>query len=86
MIIASVENSVDVYQFTTYSGMTDSVQKSRRYGTKDAIERIAKGTVLFDTKCTVDRSIIEPPNTDIPGLTQRDFHPDAHTGFQTRVV
>lgn len=84
-IIATDGNEVDVFQFMVYSISADNMQKSRRYGTKEAIEKTVGGKVLFKSKCTIHRSIVESPNTDIEGLTPIDFNPDVRTGFQTHV-
>lgn len=84
-VIATHGNTVDVFQFTVYSVSADNMQKSRRYGTKEAIEETVGGKVLFESKRTIDRSIVESPNTDIEGLTPIGFNPDVRTGFQTHV-
>jgi hypothetical protein len=47
--------------------------------------RGVKGQILYATKREIDRRFVEPPNTDIAGLTAIGFDPDASTGFQTVV-
>lgn len=73
---------VTIYRFEVYDIARDECQRSRRWGTREAIERI-RGTVIESTETQVDASAVE---SDIAGLTVRDFSPaPANTGFQTQV-
>ena len=75
-------SKITIYQFQVYSVINDNLQKSRRWGTRDAIERIAGGEILEDTATEVDESAIA---SDITGLTIIDFNPPRRMGFQTKV-
>ena len=55
---------------------------STRWGTREAIEQIAKGVVIEPSARLVDETAVQ---SDIPGLTAREFNPDALTGFQTSI-
>lgn len=72
---------VKIYQFTKYSIQSDGNVKSRRWGTREAIERLG-GDVIEDTEIEVDASAIA---SDIEGLTERNFNPRPRTGVQTQV-
>jgi hypothetical protein len=72
---------VKIYQFTKYSIQSDGNEKSRRWGTREAIERLG-GKVIEDTEIEVDASAVA---SDIEGLTERNFNPRPRTGFQTQV-
>jgi hypothetical protein len=72
---------VKIYQFTKYSIQSDGNQKSRRWGTREAIERLG-GDVIEDTEIEVDASAVA---SDIEGLTVRNFNPRPRTDFQTQV-
>jgi hypothetical protein len=72
---------VKIYQFTKYSIQSDGNEKSRRWGTREAIERLG-GKVIEDTEIEVDASAVA---SDIEGLTERNFIPRPRTGFQTQV-
>ena len=74
--------TVTIYRFDVYEISSDSVRRSRRWGTRDAIERIACGRVVEETALEVDESVIE---SDIPGFTVIDFNPKPRVGFQTRI-
>jgi hypothetical protein len=74
---------VTICQFEVYRIDSDEVVKSRRCGTRNAIIEIAHGRVQEDTAREVDESIVA---SDIQGLTERNFDPDARAlGFQTYV-
>jgi hypothetical protein len=66
-------NKVNIYRFTLYDITTDGPHQSRRWGTRDAIERIG-GEILADTVIEVDASAVD---SDIAGLTARDYLPHA---------
>jgi len=61
--------SVTIYRFRLYDINTDESRTSRRWATREAIERI-HGEVLTDTATEVDASVVD---TDIPGMTERGF-------------
>ncbi len=67
-------SKVHIYRFTLYDITSDGARQSRRWGTRDAIERIG-GEVLVDTGTEVDISAVE---SEIAGLTARDYSPHAH--------
>jgi hypothetical protein len=73
---------VTIFQFDVYDVLSDSVQRSRRWGTREAIQEIARGMPVDNTATEVDESAVA---SDIPGLTVRDFNPRPHHGFQTVV-
>jgi hypothetical protein len=75
-------SKVTIYRFRVYDIGSDGMKTSRRWGTRKAIEQIARGEVLEDTAVEVEADAVE---SNIPGLTERDFDPDRCTGFQ-RVV
>jgi hypothetical protein len=72
---------VTVYRFTKYDIASDNICKSRRYGTREAIERLC-GTILEDTAAEVDASVL---GAEIDGLTSVGFDPYASSGFQREV-
>jgi hypothetical protein len=73
-----------IYRFVIYNITTDGMIASRRWGTREAIETIAHGHVLEDTATEVDAAVVE--NSDIPGLTARNFDPHPPTGeLQSRI-
>jgi hypothetical protein len=73
---------VTVYQFTSYDMASDNMIKSRRWGTREAIEFI-KANVLDDTAVEVDDSAL---GRRVPGLSEIGFNPHAGTDFQTQVT
>lgn len=75
-------SKITIHQFKVYDPQNDQMKKSRRWGTREAIEKIAHGKVLDDTATEVDESAVA---SDIPGLTERDFNPHESRGFQTSV-
>jgi hypothetical protein len=70
-----------IYQFTIYDIVNDETLTSRRWATREAIQR-ARGHVLENTAMLVDASIL-----DGNGMTERDAAPKPaeNIGFQ-RVV
>jgi hypothetical protein len=70
-------SKVHIYRFTLYEIASDGIRQSRRWGTRDAIERIG-GEVLVDTGTEVDASAVI---SDMPGLTARDYSPPASAAF-----
>ena len=73
---------ITIYQFEVYNPQDDQMIKSRRWGTSEAIEQIAHGRVLRNTAVEVDESAVA---SDIPGLSEKDFIPHKHQGFQTSI-
>jgi hypothetical protein len=74
-------SKVTIYRFRLYDITTDGNRESRRWATREAIERIG-GEVLEDTATEVEASAVA---TDIDGMTVRGFDPHPRTGFQ-RIV
>jgi len=74
-------DKVTVYRFTKYDITTDQPQKSTRWATRKAIDRV-NGTVLENTAVEVDASVV---GSEIEGMTARGFDPHAQRGFQTVV-
>ena len=74
-------SKVKIYQFEGYDVNNDQMKKSRRLGTREAIE-IIHCHVLEETATDVDESAVK---SDIPGLTARDFIPHPREGFQRSV-
>jgi len=64
-------SKIHIHRFTLYDITTDGIRQSRRWGTRDAIERIG-GEVLVESGTEVDASAVI---SDIPGLTVRDYTP-----------
>jgi hypothetical protein len=69
---------VTIYRFEVWDSVNDEIRKSRRWGTREAIEEIAHGRVLEETAREVDEAVVK---SDIWGFTERDFNPDRSTGF-----
>ncbi len=74
-------SKVHIYRFTLYDITSDGARQSRRWGTRDAIDRIG-GEVFVDTGTEVDASAVD---FEISGLTARDCSPHAHAEFQRKV-
>jgi hypothetical protein len=72
---------VTVYRFTKYDISVDNNTKSRRWATREAIERVG-GEVLEDTATEVDPVFL---GDEIDGMTERNFDPHRRTGFPTQV-
>jgi hypothetical protein len=70
---------VTVYQFAMYDIESDNWRKSRRWGTKAAIENIGGAGFLKDTAVDVDESVL---GADIEGLSDIGYDPHAMKGFQ----
>jgi hypothetical protein len=77
----AIMRKVKVYQFTIYDIGSDGEQKSRRWATREAI-KLRSGTVIENTATEVDESVL---NSDVEGMTRRDFDPHATVGFQRQV-
>jgi hypothetical protein len=75
-------DKVKIYRFRSYDIQNDQIKTSSRWGTREAIEVIARGEVMEETEREVDASSVQ---SDILGMTERNFDPDRRTGFQTKV-
>ena len=74
-------SKVTIYQFELYDIQNDGMYKSRRWGTREAIKNIY-GKVREETAMEVDEKLVD---SDISGLTARDFNPNLLEGFQKQV-
>jgi hypothetical protein len=74
---------ITIYRFRLYDVQNDGMTTSRRWGTREAIEQIVHGEVLENTAVEVDAGAV---NSEIAGLTERDFDPHRRTGFQRQVT
>lgn len=74
-------SEVTIYRFKLYDITTDENRESRRWATREAVERLG-GEVLEDTATEVDASVVA---TNVFSMTERNFDPYRHVGFQ-RVV
>ena len=85
-IVATTNESamanVTIYRFEAWDSANDEMRKSRRWGTREAIEQVARGRVLEETAREVDEAAVR---SDIWGFTERDFNPDRTTGFSSQV-
>jgi len=73
--------TVTVYRFSVYDISTDEHRRSRRWATREAIERIRSGVVIEDTASEVDLRVL-----DDNGMTERDFDPEPRSvGFQRSI-
>ncbi len=75
-------DKVTVYRFRLYDINNDENRQSRRWATREAIERIG-GEVSENTATEVDSSVL---GKEIDGMTERNFDPHPRTGFQTQVI
>lgn len=64
--------NVMIFQFEMYDVHTDSLVTSRRWGTREAIEQIARGVAIEASATEVPRAFLM---SDIPGLTKIGFDP-----------
>jgi len=76
-------SKVQVYQFEMYDVHEDVLRISRRWGTIEGIKRI--GGAAFGAAVEVDKAAVEPPMSDLAGLTAIGFDPHRGTGFPTSV-
>jgi hypothetical protein len=65
-----------------YDITSDGNRPSRRWATREVIERL-HGQILDNTATEIDASLV---NSDIAGMTERDFDPHRRTGFQRMVT
>jgi hypothetical protein len=73
---------VRVFRFRTWDIANDCYQQSRRWATKEAIERV-NGEITSDSAEVDERYL----GGEVDGMTARGFDPfkPASAGFQTRV-
>jgi hypothetical protein len=75
-------DKVKIYRFRVYDIQNDEIRTSMRWATREAIRDIACGEVLEDTVREVEASAVQ---SDIVGMTERNYDPDRRIGFQTVV-
>jgi hypothetical protein len=75
---------VKVYQFEKYDIDSDGMRKSRRWGTREAIESI-HGKILEETVTEVDKHVVSSSTSDLLGFSLRDYNPHQQHGFQRQV-
>jgi hypothetical protein len=73
---------VTVYQFGIYDVANDEMRKSRRWATREKIQRL-RGEILEATAAEVDASVV---GRQIDGMTDRNFDPHRQTGLQRQVL
>lgn len=64
--------TVLIFPFEVYDAVTDKMIRSRRWGTREAVEQVAHGCVIEEGALEVPRQFL---NTDIPGMTHIGFDP-----------
>lgn len=64
------KTTVTIYRFSVYDIQNDEQRLSRRWATKDAVERIRSGVAHEETAAEVDPALL-----DDNGMTKRDFDP-----------
>jgi hypothetical protein len=74
-------STVTVYHFKVYDVGSDQMQLSRRWATREAIERIRVGVLIESTAVEVDASVINDE-----GMTELDFDPHRSPGGFPRSV
>jgi len=60
-----------IYRFTMYDILTDTKRESRRWGTRESIDRIG-AAIIEDSVVNVDEAIL---GSEIDGMTDRGFDP-----------
>ena len=65
-------STVLIFPFEVYDGVSDRMIRSRRWGTREAVEQIAHGMVIEEDAVEVPRYLLD---TDIPGMTKVGFDP-----------
>jgi hypothetical protein len=73
--------NVTIFRFQTYDVRYDQMHTSKRWGTREGIEKWTNGRVLEDTAAEVDASSVA---SDLPGLTETGFDPRFATGYLKR--
>jgi len=75
-------DKVKIYRFRSYDIHNDTMKTSSRWGTREAIKDIAHGEILENTGKEVEASVVQ---SDILGMTERDFDPEPGLSFQIQV-
>jgi hypothetical protein len=65
-------SKITIYQFEVWDVISDQTRKSRRWGTREAIQEIAHGRVLEETATEVEDFAVR---SDIFGFTKIGFDP-----------
>jgi hypothetical protein len=74
-------SKVTVYRFRRYEIAEDGYRVSRRWATREAIERV-RCEILKDTAVEVDAAVL---GGEIEGMTEINFNPRPRIGFPTQV-
>jgi len=69
-----------VYQFTMYDILTDTERESRRWGTREAIDRIG-GKVIEDSAVNIDTSLL---GSEVEGMTDVGLIPAGQAALKNR--
>lgn len=64
--------TVLIFPFEVYDPVSDQMVRSRRWGTREAVEQVAHGCVIEEGALEVPRHFLD---TDIPGMTHIGFDP-----------
>ncbi|GAB2886056.1 hypothetical protein GCM10027093_21400 [Paraburkholderia jirisanensis] len=72
--------TVKIYRFKRYDFVSDEYQTSRRWATEDAIKRVCGEPV--GQPIEIDDSLL---GREVDGMTERNFNPDASSGFPQMV-
>jgi len=75
-------DKVKIYRFRSYDIHNDTMKTSSRWGTREAIRDIARGEILEETEREIDPLALQ---SDILGMTERDFDPEPGLSFQIKV-
>jgi hypothetical protein len=75
-------SKVTIHRFRLYDIKTDSFCTSLRWATKEAVDSV-RGEIIDGTATEVDASVV---GREIPGMTEREYRPNARTGFQREVL
>ncbi len=75
-------STVTVYQFMMYDVANDTMRKSRRWATRNAVQWLG-GELLKETAAEVDSSQV---GQEIDGRTAIDFNPHRRADFQSQVM
>jgi len=70
-----------VYQFTMYDILTDTEREPRRWGTREAIDRIG-GTVIEDPAVNIETPLL---GSEVEGMTERGFNPSRPSGSRKSI-
>lgn len=75
---------ITVYRFDTWDAGADGYIRSRRWATREAVQRLSgsSGRVDEQTATEIDDSAL---GQEIEGMTDRNYNPNPRNGFQTRI-